>query len=276
MDDTVGSIWTHWHVHPDALIGLGLLQAVYLVGIGPLRKRYYPSAKARPSQTALFTTGITIIFIALISPIHELSDQYFFSIHMVQHVLLSLVAPPLLILGIPDWLIRPIIRPNWSFRIVKFSIHPLIAFTSFNVVFSLWHLPVLYNLSVTNHGIHIGEHLMFMSTSIIMWMPIASTIPELPRLSYPFRMVYLFLLSIAQIIVFAPITFSKEPLYQFYVMAPRIWNVSPITDQQIGGIIMKVGSGVLFLALFIVVFFKWFNTEKENNAITQTNKENLW
>ena len=86
--------------------------------------------------------------------------------------------------------------------------------------------------------------------------------PELPRLSYPMQMGYVFLLSLAQIIVFGAITFAPEPIYQFYVNAPRVWNLSPLADQQIGGLIMKVGGGALFLGIFITLFFKWFNQEE--------------
>ena len=97
-----------------------------------------------------------------------------------------------------------------------------------------------------------------------MWWPIAGTLPEIPRLSYPATMAYLFLLSIAPIIVFAPITFAREPLYQWYVGAPRIWAISPVLDQQLGAIIMKLGSGIFFLVLIVVAFFRWYGREEEN------------
>ena len=99
-----------------------------------------------------------------------------------------------------------------------------------------------------------------------------SPLPELPRLSYPSQMAYLFLLSIAQLIIFAPITFSKDPLYQFYVNAPRIWNISPLADQQIGGIIMKMSGAVIFLTLIVIVFFRWY---KEEEAVKQLDFDSL-
>ena len=100
-----------------------------------------------------------------------------------------------------------------------------------------------------------------------MWWPIASNMPELPRLSYPLRMVYLFLLSIAQLIVFGPVTFSSEPLYQWYVNAPEIWGVSPLVDQQLGAIVMKVGGAMIFITLMIAVFFRWFSVEEEKTKV---------
>ena len=266
MSEVAGSLWTHWHGHPDVLLGLAILEGAYLLGVGPLRERYGLADSVEPRQVATFTLGVLVIFFSLLSPIHILSDRYLFSAHMLQHVLLTLVAPPLFILGTPDWLIRPLLRPNLMFRLARLATHPVPAFALFNVAFAVWHIPGLYNLSVTNHGFHIAEHILFIATAVLMWWPIASTMPELPRLSYPLQMLYLILLSIAQIIVFAPITFAREPLYQWYVDAPKVWPLSPVVDQQLGAIIMKIGGGILFLTLMIVAFFKWFSQEEEKTA----------
>lgn len=273
MGDPLADLWTHWHAHPDALIGLAILEGAYLFGVGPLRERHHLADDVDPRQVATFTAGVLVIFVALLSPIHELSDQYLFSAHMVQHVLLTLVAPPLLILGTPDWLIRPLLRAELSFWVARHATHPIVAFASFNLIFSLWHIPSLYNVSMTSHGLHIAEHVLFMTAAVLMWWPLASRMPELPRLSYPLQIMYLFLLSIAQIIVFAPITFSTEPLYDWYVSAPRVWGTSVVVDQQIGAIIMKIGGGAFFMVLIIVAFFKWFNQEERRNQIEATDRE---
>ena len=265
MDPVLQSIWTHWHAHPEALIGLALLQGGYMLGVGPLRERYNLADAVEPRQIATFTAGVLVIYVALLSPIHVLSDNFLFSVHMTQHVLLSLVAPPLLLLGTPDWLLRPLLRPDLVFRAVRLATHPILAFALFNLAFSLFHVPALYNASVTYHWLHVIEHLIFIGTAVLMWWPIGSMMPELPRLNYPLQMMYLFALSIAQIIVFAIVTFSEKPIYEVYANAPRVLNISPLLDQQIGALIMKVGGGSLFLALLIIVFFRWFKHEEETN-----------
>ncbi len=272
MDDVAGTIWTHWHAHPDALIGLAALQGAYLLGVGPLRERYGLADEIEPRQIATFTAGVLVIFVSLVSPLHVLSDQYLFSAHMLQHVMLTLIAPPLLIIGTPDWLLRPLLRPNLVFRMARLFTHPILAFATFNIIFSLWHIPSLYNLSVTNHGVHIGEHLLFIATAVLMWWPLTSRMPELPRINYPLQMAYLFLLSVAQIIVFAAIVFASEPLYEWYVNAPRMWNLPPLADQQIGGIIMKIGGAILFLTLFVIIFFRWFNEEEEKRKAEEAER----
>lgn len=256
-------LWSNWHGHPDVLIGLSLLEGCYLLGVGPLRARYNLASHSDPVQISLFTAGVLVLLLALISPLHHLSNNYLFSAHMLQHVLLTFTAPPLLILGTPAWLLRPIIRKNNAMIAGRIVTHPIVAFLTFNAIFSIWHMPALYNLSVTNHGFHIIEHLLFIGSSVLLWWPIVSIMPELPRLTYPLQMLYLFMLSIAQIIVFAPITFAGYPLYQWYVDAPEIWGVGDVTDQQIGAIIMKVGGGVLFMSLVIVAFFRWSRDENQ-------------
>lgn len=273
MPDVAGSIWTHWHAHPEALLGLTVLEGAYLFAVGPLRERYNLADEIDPRHVATFTAGVLVIFVALLSPIHELSDNYLFSAHMIQHVLLTLIAPPLLIIGCPDWVLRPLLRPNLAFRAARALTHPVAAFGAFNVIFSMWHIPSLYNLSVNSHWVHVLEHLMFMGAAVLMWWPIASMMPELPRLAYPLQMAYLFLLSVAQLIVFAPVTFSSEPLYQSYVKAPRIWGISALTDQQMGGIIMKMGGAVLFLALIVVLFFRWFGEQERRREAEEAKRD---
>ena len=264
MSEPWDSILSHWHGHPDAILGLALIQGAYLLCVGPLRSRYNLADDADPRQTANFTAGILVILVSLVSPIHVLSDNYLFSAHMLQHVLLTLVAPPLILMGLPEWLIRPLLRPNWSFRLARVVTHPVVAFGLFNVIFSVWHVPSLYGTSVNHHSVHVAEHLMFIGSALLMWWPILSKMPELPRLSQPLQIGYLFALSVAQIIVFAIITFSREPLYEFYVNAPRITALTPVLDQQIGAIAMKVASGLMFLVIMIVIFLRWFGEDERS------------
>jgi putative membrane protein len=256
------SILTNWHPHPEVLISLTFIELFYLFLVYYIPKNN-KDITHNSYDTTIFTSGILILLIALISPIHEISDGFLFSAHMVQHLLLTLIAPPLLVMSTPDWMISPIFKITPIKNFLKLITKPIIALSIFTLMFSIWHLPNLYHTSVTNHYIHISEHLMFMSTAIIMWIPIFSRINELPKLSYLLQLPYIFILSIGQILVFAPITFSSEPIYQWYINAPRIWNITPLTDQQLGGIIMKVGSGAIFLSLMIIAFFNWYKEENQ-------------
>ena len=266
------SIWLHWHPHLEVVLGLILVQCAYLYGIGPYRRRQTDSPEINPRQAVMFTLGTFVIFVSLTSPLHILSDHYLFSAHMLQHVLITLICPPLLIVGTPGWLASKLFQNRWSISVFRRIFHPLGAVVIFNIIFSMWHLPILYNLSVSYHWVHILEHSLFISASIVMWWPICSQVQSIPKLPYPIQMLYFFVMSLAQIIVFGIITFAREPIYQHYIDAPRIWNISPLVDQQLGGIIMKVGSGFLFLFLIIIAFFKWFD-EDSNSQETAYNKQ---
>ena len=109
-----------------------------------------------------------------------------------------------------------------------------------------------------------------------MWWPLCSQITTIPRLIYPLHMMYLFVMSLSQIIVFGIITFASDPIYTHYVDAPRIWNISPLVDQQLGGIIMTVGSGFLFLSLLIITFFKWASESNQDEHFGSKNKQKTW
>ena len=268
MNNIADSIWLHWHGHPYAVVGLILMQAAYLIAVGPLRNKYALSDSIDPRHPTLFSAGILVIFVSILSPLHVLSDKYLFSAHMIQHVLLTLVAPPLLVLGTPGWLISPLLKSRFILIVSRKLTHPITAIVTFNFIFSIWHVPALYALSVKYHNVHVSEHVLFIVSAIIMWMPIYSNIKELPRLSNPLQMIYLFVMSIAQIIVFGMITFSTEALYNHYIEAPRLWSISPLVDQQIGGIIMKVGSGFLFLGLLVLAFFRWYSEETRSDGRT--------
>jgi cytochrome c oxidase assembly factor CtaG len=142
-------------------------------------------------------------------------------------------------------------------------------------MFSFWHFPALYSASVDFQGVHIVEHLAFMATGVMAWWPLMSNSPELPRLTEPLQMIYLLFMSIAQILVFAPITFAGEPIYQYYVDAPEIWGIGDLADQQTGGLIMKVGGGVLFMTLLVVTFLRWFAREEAESAAERRENQRL-
>ena len=240
-----------------------------MLGVGPLRQRFGWAQRVRPGQVATFLIGVLVIFIALLSPLHELGDDYLLSAHMAQHLLLTLVAPPLLLLGTPPWLLQPLLRSPRVVRFARTLTLPVVAFILFNVVFVVWHMPALYDVALRERGIHILEHLMFIIVGVIMWWPILSPLPELPRATYLVQMVYLFVLPTVPAILGAVITFSDGILYSWYAEAPRIWDISAHTDQQIGGIIMWLPGGLTFLITLAVVFLIWASHE-ESEAQRQT------
>lgn len=254
--------WTSWSIHPSTVIGLGALGGLYL----------WAGARAgRPSalQRARFFAGLAVLFVSLNGPIHDLSDFYLFSGHMVQHLLLTLVAPPLLLSGLTGAMLRPALRSRGVAGAARFLTRTAICYALFNVTMAAWHIPVLYNAALANHAIHIVEHLMFIGTAMLMWWPLLSPLPELPRAPYPAQMLYCFLMAIPMTIVAIYIAMADSLLYPAYASAPRLWGISPMEDQQYGGLIMWIPGGLFFYGVMSVVFFKWSQRGVDDTAGAQ-------
>lgn len=253
---------TAWNWEPSVLIGVALLVGAYLCAIGPWRTRFRSSRPVKRTQSVRFLLGAFVILFALVSPLDRMGDEYLFSAHMVQHLLMTLVAPPLLLMGTPGWLLRPLMRHPLVMRMARFLTAPLVAFVLFNANFLAWHLPALYEATLHNEAIHIVEHLLFMATGVLNWWPILGGLAELPRLPYPGQLLYLVLETLPGAGLSALIVFSSSVLYPTYAAAPRLFGLSAITDQQIGGLIMWVPGGMVYLIALSVVFFAWLSHEE--------------
>lgn len=213
-----------------------------------------------------FYGALLTIFFSLNGWIHDLSDWYLISAHMVQHLLLTLLMPPLLIVGVPGWMLRPALSLPVVGPTARVLTRPQVCFGAFNLVLIVWHLPMFYNAAVADHRVHILQHLMFMTAAVLLWWPILSQLPELPRLSYPLQMLYLFLTTLPMSVVAVYITYSRNLLYPGYAASPRILGITPMEDQLIAGLIMWIPGGLLFFAIITVIFFRWQSHGAEDSA----------
>ena len=259
--------WTTWSIHPSVLIGCILWVGAYLYAVGPLRRRMAPTAPPIDLMQAVsFIGGTVLLFLSLNGPLHDLSDYFLFSAHMVQHLIITLICPPLWLMGIPAWLVRPILKNNAVLATARALTNPLIAFALYNIIFIGWHFPALYNWALEHHAAHVFQHVMFISAATIMWYPVVTPVPELARMQHPMRMLYLFAFSIPMSIVSALIALAPEAMYPWYVAAPRLWNLSALDDQQTGGLIMWVPGMIVFWLAITVVFFRWSSREDRDEA----------
>lgn len=261
VDLSQGGFTVHW----STVIGLAALGALWL-----LRARAHaPQHRPTIMQACSFFAGLLAMFLSLNGPIHDISDYYLFSGHMVQHLVLTIAVPPLLLVGTPGWMLRPALRINAVAAFARFVTKPAAAFTIFTVVLAGWHLPPLYNSAMFYHEVHILQHLMFLVAAVIMWWPLLSPLPELPRLSYPGQMLYTFLMTLPMTVVSIFIVYADHVLYPAYASAPRLWGLSPLEDQRLGGLIMWIPGGLFFYLLTSIVFFRWATTERDDRAGAQ-------
>jgi putative membrane protein len=248
-----------WPLEPSVLLGTLLLTALYLGAATRWRARF-PGAQPVPAgRIAAFLLAMATLLLALQTPIADFSDNYLFSAHMVEHMLLTLVFPPLLLAGVPGWMLRPlIVRFPSLLTLGRALFHPVVAYVLFNAIFLGYHLPTFYDLSLASPFAHIAIHQLFIATAIATWWPVLSPLRELPPLSPPAQMLYVFAHTFPSGLLGALFTFSEGPLYPQYANAPRVWpSFSALADQQLGGLIMWVIGGTFFLAVFVVVFLRW-------------------
>ena len=262
MADIGLKFWlTQWNWEPSILIGTVVIVGFYLYALGPLRKKYHLAERVNTWQAFSFLLGMSIMFLALVSPLDELGDSYLFSAHMVQHLFLTIVGPPLLVLGTPGWLVEPLLRKPIVFHIAKILTFPALAFVLYNFDFWLWHVPALYDATLENQNIHILEHVTFIVFGVIYWWPVFSSSALLSRLSMGGQVLYLFLSGMPTVALGAGLTFFP-PLYAPYLAAPRIWGLSAATDQQLGGLIMWVPGNIVYILIVSVLFIRWMQRQE--------------
>ena len=253
--------WTRFEVHVSTLIGCALWVAAYYHVI--VRWRPADESRVPAVQQLSFVGGTVLLFLVLNGPLHDLSDNFLFSAHMIQHLVMTLIVAPLWLLGLPQWGLRPVLRQRAALGLARFVTGPLVAFAIYNLVFIGWHFPRLYNWALLDHSVHIVQHIMFMGAALLMWWPVVSPVPELERIQTPVRMLYLFALGIPMSIVSAIITLAEQAMYPWYEAAPRVFaNLSAVDDQQLGGLIMWVPGMIVFWIAITVIFFRWSTREQ--------------
>lgn len=264
--------WTHWHTEPLLVGGILAVAWAYSLIIGPYRdpRHHFPRREA-----IYFASGVISFYLAVGSPLDALGENFLFSAHMLQHNLLMYVCPPLLLLGLPTWLVdRAFLRHKWLKQLIKLLVHPLIAGLSFTLVFSLWHIPYLYEWALHDKAVHIIEHLTMLFVSLQMWWCILGPSRQVPALPYGGQIVFVFLLMVGQTPLFAFLTFSSDVFYPTYAYAPRVIELSPIQDQVLGGIVMKLANMFVSLGIMSVAFYKWSLEADQPGPQTTPGNEN--
>jgi len=245
-DELVSSFWTTWPNEPVLLIGLSAAACLYGLGWSRLRRVAGGVAVSRV-RAAIFSASIVAVALALLSPIAVYSERLFF-MHMIQHLLLLLVAPPLLLLG------RPLVPSLWGLpapcrvalgqllvpdrplaRLGHLITTPLVAAAAFVITIAVWHIPLFYDAAQGRSVTHDLEHLMFFGTALLYWWPVIHPAGGQRRLSYARALPYLL----------PP--FAERPLYRTYAEMIMPWGFTVVTDQQLGGLIMWIPGGMLFL-----------------------------
>jgi putative membrane protein len=206
---------------------------------------------------------MVVLFAASTWPIHQIGENYLYCVHMVQHMMLSYFLPPMVLMATPEWLLRALVGTARTYRVVRFFAKPVVAGFVFNVMVMILHVPGVVNASTTNGPLHFGLHMFVVLAAILMWMPVMGPFPEL-QMGSGGKMIYLFLQSVVPTVPAAWLTFADRAVYKHYGEQPaRVWGMSPADDQQLAGVIMKIGGGFFLWGIVIYMFFKRFGANIE-------------
>ena len=269
-----------WNTNPLPSLGLFLAAYIYING---LNRWSHPSHPISQWQRISFFSGLIVIFLALQSPIDPLAEHQF-SIHQVQHLLLRMIGPLLvlsgapltpMLRGAPPWflqvVIKPIVRVSVSHQIYGFITNPVLTTLVFIATIYLWQIPAVHDMAVRSDLVHSGMHSTMLISGFMFWWLVIDPKPHRSRLHFALRILYLGLIVIPNTILGASITFSSHLLYEAYQEFPQPLGLSPLIDQQLGGLILWVVGDMMSILAAGIVMILWYKKEQE-----QTNASVLW
>lgn len=257
MDPTLEAFLQSWPLDPWLVVPLLATALIYVRGWKQLRQR--GARRFRPRQLWSFLAGLAALCLALASPIDPFADLLL-QVHMLQHLLLMMVAPPLLWLGDPlvpllrglpvsirIYWVAPFLRLNAVRAVLYRLTHPAIAFLLYSAATWAWHVPKLYELALAVPAWHYLEHATFIGTGLLFWWPVIQPYPSRPHWPRWALLPYLLLADIQNTILSALLTFSDSILYPHYDAVPRLWGISPLDDQAAAGVLMWVPGSLAYL-----------------------------
>jgi putative membrane protein len=257
--DLAVSPW-RFQAHPEVWLLVVFLVAAYIYAarvIGPVVVKAGPVITTK--QRNAFIAAIFLLWMGSDWPVHDIAEEYLYSAHMFQHMVLSYFMPPLVLLSIPKWMFDAVFGSGKTRAIINWLAKPVIAGVLFNVVVMITHIPTLVNQSVTNGLLHYSLHILLVTTALLVWLPICG--PDLQlHLQSGGKMIYLFLMSVVPTVPAAWLTFAEGAVYKHYDIAVRVWGLSVTTDQQVAGAIMKTGGAVFLWSIVVFLFFKRFSS----------------
>ncbi|MBA2667007.1 MAG: cytochrome c oxidase assembly protein [Trueperaceae bacterium] len=260
-----------WNLDPLLIGGLLLAAACYARGVAVVWRRGGTGALVSRLRVASFALGLYVLALALVSPLDALA-HLLFSAHMVQHVLLMLVAAPLLVLGAPllpllwalprgarlavigAWSARPALRAGWHA-----CTGPVVVWSVLATTLWLWHLPAFYQVAVTDRTVHVFEHASMLTASFLFWWVVLQPVGP-RRIDGGTAVLLVFATKVQSATLGALITFVPAPLYPVYEGSAAVWGMTLMQDQQLAGLVMGTVSGLVFLAVGAWLFLTWLGT----------------
>jgi putative membrane protein len=256
-------LWTAWTFAPTVIVGLVVACALYARGVRALWRAAGTGRGLPIWRTGCFGGGVAALALALLSPIDRVATALF-AVHMIQHMLLVVVAAPLLVLGDVGtaalWALdidaRRAVGAWWRAQRVLSGIwhvlrRPVVAFTLHVAALWLWHVPALYDAALRHESVHVAEHASFLLTALLFWYPIADAHPR-RRCGVGVATLYLFAAGLQCTLLGALITMSRRPWYFGHYATTAAWGLTPLEDQQLAGLVMWIPAGLVYLVALLL------------------------
>jgi putative membrane protein len=269
-----GDIWASWSFEPVTVALLALSALLYAVGAARLQRRRRPLSRRR---TTAFYAGLGVLAVALLSPLHALSEVLL-SAHMVQHLLLILAAAPLLVygaavvpvvVGLPRSIrsltqrTRSVVAPT-----LRSLFNPIVVGCLQALAIWLWHLPALYRWGLNSSALHALEHASFLSTALLFWTLVIGA-GRRRRPMYGVAIVVVFATMLQSSALGAVLSFATRPLYSVHLVGAREWGIEPLVDQELAGLIMWIPAGAIYLLTMAVLFGAWLkDADRRSPAVS--------
>jgi cytochrome c oxidase assembly factor CtaG len=268
MPPSVSEILTAWHVDAWVVVPVVLGTTAYLAAARRTSRRY-PAAAWPAARTAAFLAGGALLVVALQSPVDVYADSFLW-VHMVQHLLLTMVVAPLLLLGAPVTLWLRTSGPTGRRRArrllqsagARVLTHPLVAWLLFAAVLVGSHFSPLYQTALEREPVHALEHLLYLGTGLLFWWPAIGLDPSPHRLTAPLRVLYLFAAAPVNTVTALAIYGSKEVLYPHYLLRREVWGPDPLMDQAMAGALMWIVGDLILLVAVGGVLARWMRDER--------------
>jgi cytochrome c oxidase assembly factor CtaG len=248
---------TTWNLDPLAILFVAALLGTYFAAIGPLRERFALGDPVARRRVGYFVAGCALLLLIVVSPLDTLARHYLFSAHAVQLFLLITAVAPLLMAGLPEWLVG-LLLPLESLReATRGLLFPVIAILAFNGIIIIWHIGPLYEAALRTPWLYDLQLLCILLAGMVDWWPLLTPLDRHTRLANPFQLLYLAVESIPLDLFGVAMLFSRSPFYPTYEHAPRVLGIPALIDQQIAGGIVAIPNNVIDFVLMSVVFFGW-------------------
>jgi putative membrane protein len=252
--------------NPVLLLLVVVIGIVYSKQVKSTKKTIGDAEKIGTRQKLAFYTGLALFYIGQGSPINYIGHHYLFSFHMLQQTILYLTVPIFIWTGMPASLLRPLIKNRVVYGLLSFFTRPLIAIFMFNILFSIYHMPFIMDGLMNNEFLLLGYHAILLITAFLMWFPVFCPLPELNRLTDLKKIAYIFGNGMLLTPACALIIFADTLLYEMYtnVVIPYP-HLSPLDDQQLGGVIMKIIQEIVYGSALAYIFFNWYRRERSKD-----------